>query len=910
MSKEGNIQQHYYARGREGIFRSNEGLDTVAKSPSLDNSFIKKTLHLFCVYHAPQELHQRGERDLSKYPESLTVFTADTGELVIGRGIFAGADFTGQRDSIFVHQYIIPASLKEQAYRSGDPIFRARHFQSEYDGESKSLPELAEIECSKGPDLEEERRTLERLSIDEARFKQLLWAIMMSVSSNKKVYIALNVDISESSLYAKKLLSILYRCLPYGMRRKFGFMTYNHEPQGKKYMNVMFVEKGSIRPGERNVEKDYLFDFANERFMNVEPQGSEHYYLDYVWANREKPEELTAFYEFAEEALQDKDESTQSSLPAYYQLCALYLVEQGSDGLYEANKEAVISGVMSYLDAQNVERKPRLDGLFWKLVEREVSLFGSGYTPSLKYAECMVDYCRIGGVRPTLVVPIVRMLSNGLEYNEDQTYSNQIIQMTLKYGELFQNVMATMLRNEPYTEVVERYVSSRLERVAVMQSLQEEISFWAKHVDEALCTPYVQQLFIGKTKELLAKDQERIKSGRSLNDFLDKQYRNKSDNAKRLQLFYNDLDLQAQKAIVGHTDAELITLTQLEGMKYMLDDESNMLSESLSGKDRSLFQVLKCASFLLRNVNMKEADSYAQLSRLAPKDIDQLQAMLQRLLKGRVRPDSYEKIAYAFYESGSENRDYSFAYSRMLAFVHKETDGGDEMYDFLNWSASYTYFQGLNGNIAADYKVAIQSYFNKTARGALRKRNVWMKLKGAPNESFKQLYKDIKDSQANPIIRFIKQNRKMVIQFGTIVVAVAALTTAAIVSYQIWFQPTVPVQKSPEKDGQTEGDKGPGATSGGQTGNSSGSDNAGNGENSGTTSGPGTSTGNPTSPGTGTGSTGNTGSTISPGTGSGTSSNTGSPTSPGTGTGTSGNSGSTGGTGMGTSSGVTGGERP
>lgn len=37
------IAQQMYTRERRGVFRSTEGFDTVAKSDSLDNNFVKKS---------------------------------------------------------------------------------------------------------------------------------------------------------------------------------------------------------------------------------------------------------------------------------------------------------------------------------------------------------------------------------------------------------------------------------------------------------------------------------------------------------------------------------------------------------------------------------------------------------------------------------------------------------------------------------------------------------------------------------------------------------------------------------------------------------------------------------------------------------------------------------------------------
>lgn len=60
------IAQQMYTRERRGLFRSTEGFDTVAKSDSLDNNFIKK----HCIPSASMMLRLswlRAERRMSLY---------------------------------------------------------------------------------------------------------------------------------------------------------------------------------------------------------------------------------------------------------------------------------------------------------------------------------------------------------------------------------------------------------------------------------------------------------------------------------------------------------------------------------------------------------------------------------------------------------------------------------------------------------------------------------------------------------------------------------------------------------------------------------------------------------------------------------------------------------------------------
>lgn len=825
---QGKIQQQYYTRGRKGIFRLNEGLDTVAKSPSLDNAFIRKTLHPFCLYHAPQELRQRGERDLSKYPESLTVFTAESGELVIGRGAFAGADFTGQRDTIFVHQYVVPSERAEQAYRNPDSIFRIRFFESRYSEGRTSLPELDELDYESGPSPDEERETLEQLGIGELRFKQLLWAVFMSVASNKKVYIALDVDVSDSSPCARRLFGIIYRCLPYPLRRKFGFTTYNNEPQGKKLINAMVVEKGSIRAGDRSLDKDYVFDFPNRRFLNVElPEAVP--YLDFAWTLRERPDELDAFYAFAEEALQDRGVEQQTSLSAYDRLCALYLAERGDDGLYEADKEGCLAGALAYLNKDNVGRKPRLERLFWSFVDKEVALLGTGHVPSPAYMETLIDYVEVGGVQDRLVASLIRCLYNSWNFHEDSGIAEQVFRAMTKHGALFRETVRHMLHTDPYPPVVHAYLLDRLEPIRTMPELQDEITFWVERVEEALCEPFFQEQLVRKTKEVLAKDRERIAAARGLNVFLDKLYKAETEHVRRLREFYNDLDVQAQQTIIAHVELNRMTWQQLEGMHFMLDHHTQVLSESLGSRDREVFELLLCAVFLLRDEGAKEAENYMTLHLLAPVELEQLQDLLRRLLKDKLRSAYYDKIAYAFYVNGTEPGACSFAYAEMLDYVLRQSAHADDVYDFLHWSATYPYFLDVRGRIAWEFEGAIRGYFLKTENGSLTKRDVWKKLKSTPNASFKAVYEDIRLKQSNPFVRLFRKNRKILLRLGALLAGVALLTAVALFVFRSPPEPIEPASPGLETEQPAQGGTGsqqpggqPGTQQGGQPGTQQG----------------------------------------------------------------------------------------
>jgi hypothetical protein len=155
----------------------------------------------------------------------------------------------------------------------------------------------------------------------------------------------------------------------------------------------------------------------------------------------------------------------------------------------------------------------------------------------------------------------------------------------------------------------------------------------------------------------------------------------------------------------------------------------------------------------------------------------------------------------------------------MLDYVLRQSGHADDVYDFLNWSASYPYFLDVRGRIAWDYEGAIRGYFNKSERGALNKRDVWTKLKGTPNRSFKKVYEEIRLAQSNPILRFIRKNRKILFQFGGIIVGVATLTLIGIYVFDPDSEPTEPVQQEQTGDQSGAGKQPDDAVQpGGQTG--------------------------------------------------------------------------------------------
>ena len=326
------IAQQMYTRERGGIFHATDGYDTIAISESLDKTFVKKYLHPFCMYHSPKSLTERGEKDPSLYPEALTLFQPETGDLVIGQAVFVPADFTGSRSTYFMHNYIIPSELKEEWIKQPERLFQWHQFQPSYDIElGMVLPEIDAVEYNNTNILTVKDELLVRLAISEDQFKQLLFAVMASISGKKKVFVSLDVPLPDYTNYARLLLELITVYLPYAHRRKLGAITFTSAPESKNYIHVTFFEPGTLNRADRSIEKQFIFDFAAARISGLDIGGQGNEYLDYALDHLSHSARIDSFLEFADHALSGLPEVQKLELSSYCELTDLFLTLDGKD---------------------------------------------------------------------------------------------------------------------------------------------------------------------------------------------------------------------------------------------------------------------------------------------------------------------------------------------------------------------------------------------------------------------------------------------------------------------------------------------------------------------------------------------------------------------------------------------------
>lgn len=784
------ILQQYYTRGRQGIFRANEGYDTVARTPGLDNAFIKKTLHPFCVYHAPRQLQERSETDLSQYPKALVCFRAESGELVLGQSAFVGADFTGQRNTFFSHNYVIPAAASENFVKEPARIFGVQSFQQEYDDTAgKELPALEDIPYTASK-LQDKRKLLQELGIDERLFKQLLHAAMLSLSGKKKVFVSLPKDVAESSRQANLLLEIIYGCLPYEMRRHFGFLTYSNEPQSKKHIHLMVVEKGSIRLGNAHGDKDFMFDLANQRSLNAELTEGRHEYLDFVWEFLHDARILASFHAFCEEVLQGADRQTALQLATYYELCALYLIEQGRMSVYERNRPAIWQVLNRYLRQNGLVQKARLHELMDKLFQTEVKALAQQGWPEMEVVKAIIDAYAVARdevMKVGTIQYLIDLLLKGKNAQKDG-YVSEVFTCISGQRELFASLMRNVFASKPIVKpLFEDYLAERLKRVGDMTQMLKEIEFWAKNAPQAIRLASFVSTTIPKTLHLLAEEREKLDAVLQIHRF----FATFAGSPSYAEELVDEVD----KSLLKRIELSSLSKRDFDTVLSLLEEKPQTFFDGLDLEGRNKLDMMMNLASLEELTSIPRPEEFFR--KWDARDIDHQQRLLQNMLDSLVGEESFSKVALVFYNAEGLER-VGFRYGEMIAFVHQK--GGDEaLLSFLQWAMTQRmFFEGKQ--MEPPFRNALKLFFREDKGSRLRSKEWRKRWYAIRNADFRNMLDEVRSETTHPLVKFFRSK-------GTIVTGLILLVAAGAVSAYMLLQPDEPLpstQPQPaEGDGQT-----------------------------------------------------------------------------------------------------------
>lgn len=765
----GSIQQQMYTRERRGVFRSAEGFDTVAKSPGLDGAFIKKILHPFCLYDAPAELTARSEKDGALYPESVHLFHTEGGETVLGRSIYQPVDFTGLRSAFFTHNYVIPGERSEEIVTNYKSWIGAA-FEGEYDVErGTELPELSQIPHSEGSRAAtgqagqaSAKERLARLGLDELLFKQLLFAVMTaSGQGRKKVYISLNVPIEDISKEALSLLDILYSCLPFEFRRRLGFLTYAKEPTNKKYIHLQFVEKGSLRPHDRNIEKDFVFDLAAERTGQMDLDWSRQPYLDLAWNSLDHRDRLEDFFVFADEMLEGMGSERKSALSSYHELAVFYQVKSGDDVMYEEHKLAVLRGLLDYLQpAGSLETRMELNDLFLSRFDLEFDRVSQGQIPDLAVAECFRDYFSIQGAgqEDKIIAYYVRALRNAL-LQEQRDAADAFYALIEGHPGLDAAFFTSILANDGLSRALfEPYIQDKFNKSGDIKGILNLIYSWGAKHPQVLYNPSFQESARSRLLDMLRSNSQLL---RAVNLILLETGkwsagRSPADSALQDSGMVETLSWAASRTLLSELDLDRLTKEQLLSAEFLsrIDGKAWVRDQKdtrLSGNAAMLYT--------LHRMFTEDKPDVEVFDGLGLMEVDRVQQIVRRWLQGEIRPSEFHRLALAFYR---ESESGYVEYVALFDYLRRNTDNKEMIYEFMLWSQAHPHFSRPRGLVPA-YGSAILAYFKRHDKSAFKSREYRKNYFSKAGKALGAVFDKAKLELSSPLSRLLVKNRKAVV---------------------------------------------------------------------------------------------------------------------------------------------------
>ncbi|MHA6532906.1 GAP1-N2 domain-containing protein [Paenibacillus sp. BAC0078] len=779
------ITQQMYTRERRGVYRGTEGFDTVAKSESLDNNFVKKILHPFCLYDAPAELTARGEKNEELYPAALHLFHTESGETVLGQSRYLAADFTGQRSAFFAHNFVVPPIRSEEILESYRAYLHA-DFAENYAGElGGTLPELADIPTVEQGQNADPQRTLRTLGFTEDLFKALLQAAMSSVAGKKKIYVSLDVPVTELSRSAVELTEVLFAALPYDFRRRLGVITYANEPKSRKYIHLTFVEKGSIRPSDRSIEKDFVFDLASGRVLNTDFGDSRQPYAELAWKALQQPGRgLEDFARFADSLLTDEGLDRKLSLAVYNELAVFYEIEQGNESLYTENKQAVLGGLLSYLKPEGaLTSRVRLNDMFLERFDREYDLIRQKGIPVPEILEQFVEYFTLRGhnYRVKIVDYFINGMLNAQAAGREDALSAAygIIESNDELSaSFFKRVLAqTYFRKA----LLEPYMELRLSAAAKSAEVLRFVAHWGRFLPEALQQSFVRDTVKDYLLEKLRQESDPVAAVAAIHESVDKaekERRRGSGLYPEAMLLLEELETAADRFLLSRVSLDELTQEQLLEISFLRYRDIADWQPPLDSITRQKMGALRAAYRWFGEENPTE-EIFAGLS---PRELDDVQLLGRRWLKESRSIEPFERLPLAFYHS-SDRKDGPLDYDTLLELVKRKAGNDKEkVYRFLAWSQGNPLFSISSKKLWPGYRRAILKYFTSSDREAFKNRDFRKSYVSAAGPALQNVYNEARSQLASPLARWVSRSRFQILISGCVigVLLIAAIITISM----------------------------------------------------------------------------------------------------------------------------------
>ena len=765
------IGQQMYTRARSGIFRDTEGYDTVLRSQGLDDSFVKKTLHPLCTYDAPAELTASGVKEESAYPDATHLVQLENGDVVLGRSLYKSVDFAGLRSTFFTHNYVIPAEKADAlAYEYMNFLYTDYVSEENQSGDEAPrgtvLPELDELpmradlpQPKTGPD------KLEELGLDGASFKRLLLAVMESINGRRKVYVTLDAPVAELNERALRLLEVLYAALPPQFRRRLGFVTYSREPHSRKGVHLTFVEQGSMRPGDRNIEKDFLFDFSRGRIVNAAEGGSLQELADFLLAELRDPQRLERFYAFADEALGSTPDELNPE--RYLELSRLFRIEEGDESVYEADRRGILRSLLDWAGRPGDSRlKARMLDLLGGRFDWELQEVMAGRIPEPELLRDIVAYFRVGGKGAGALVmryllTLMPMVTRQKRKDGGMAYY-EVIESDPELADMF---FSTLIANRQSGAMLfEPYLDRKMESANTAAEVVRIVQKWSDDHPGLLNNEHFCDASLRVLGSKLRRSGEPVSAVRGVVETL----RGDGNPTAGLmdgtgeELMKHPLCValadEAIQYLLDEWEWEKVTLEQVTGLGFLFEGESEAdRKKKVRGPRGTERYAALRAAYLWFTLERPDA---SLLEDLAIREMDEVQKLGRRLLPAEIAAGRYSRLMPAFSRSlsgGGEDVDYR----RLVDAVRinsAKSGGRESVYRFFAWSASQEpYVQGRKLDPA--YEAAIVHYFAAHDKEAFRDKNNRRDYFDNAPAPLASVYRKVQSQQASPLVRWMRKNR-------------------------------------------------------------------------------------------------------------------------------------------------------
>jgi len=721
------IQQQIVTRDSKGLFLTGEGSDTIAVSPNVDESFVKKYLNPISTYHMPSELKKNGEKEMDAYPPLFTFIQPETGELVIGKSNFSPAESSKQKNRLLVHNYIIPASRKEEWIQQASQLFHIEHFYGLEDVENLNdeLEEIEHVAYTKENIFAKKQELFHVLQLDEKKFKELLFACITAVAEKKRVYISFQAPHHMQHKYAMWLLELLFIYMPYETRRLFGATTFHNEPEIIENIHVMFVEQGSIRLRNKAVENQFTFDLSQQKSSGFTFNEEEHDYLHFAYEALETATELDEFFVYCERALQGLDMQRKLTIQTYNDLFVLFYMEKLDYYFYDNDKVAILQMLLTFLQ-KNHREKAELVNIFTQLLHRE---------QIMKDVSIVEDYLKlILEIQKTVEhVDVVEFIVKSLAYYEGEAICQSLWGILEKYPDTYQQVLSYMSDIFSYAEIIEDYLKDKF-------SFQHSLSNVLINIKKLLNVNSSFEhnaIFIKLTKNRLVYEVK--KSSHPISVVFEV-----------ITYFERSIPFPAYKRMVlPDVKGQLLVQLQLEkvnladvknfGEIFILDKEER--SFEIKGWEKEKFEVLE----LLYTYFYLPIEQTQHVFRMASNPIKaKASDLAQELVKDNGLFKPYERFLLLF-PGGMEGVEYRQVFSYIAIYGSE-----DEMLDYIEWSLK-------KFGTSPRFSHALKDYLIADRNSIWKKKEMKKELTSIRSQSLKKLLKEVREQTANPGVRFFRK---------------------------------------------------------------------------------------------------------------------------------------------------------